>query len=184
MNSYYIGIVYATGRFVREDDKTYLIVRNTDSWYPKCIEKISKYKMYKSMYDEERLGRDQWIIKARDIHSVPDLINIDSLPDFCRAYIELHGVLDLSKRKNNKRGLRLRIYGEEYIITYLKENLPAKEKKIQYISNKIGGKYVGKTCVIYYQSAEEINDILDFIDGEPKNQKVRDKWKCVLNKVC
>ena len=58
--------------------------------------------------------------------------------------------------------------------------LPAKEKKIQYVSNKIEGKYIGKTCVIYYQSQQEIEDILCFIDGEPKNIKIWDMWSNVV----
>ena len=109
--------------------------------------------------------------------------NIQNISDFCRSYIEIHGILDTSKRKINKRGLRLRIYGKEDIIHFINISLPAREKKIQYMQNKIEGKYIGKTCVIYYQSRAEIEDILNFLDGYPKNIRIWKQWENVIQNV-
>lgn len=53
-------------------------------------------------------------------------------------------------------------------------------KKIQYITNKVvisGKEYAGKTCAIYYQSQNEIQKILHFIDNAPKNNVVWNKWE-------
>lgn len=58
-----------------------------------------------------------------------------------------------------------------------------KEKKIQYMQNKIDDKYIGKTCAIYYQSRAEIEDILRFLDGYPKNVRIWNQWKQVIQSV-
>lgn len=183
MNDYCNGIAYATG-YIREDaERRCLIVRNTDPWYINCISDATGYRAYKSGYHERHGKSDQWVVKAKIVDSLPALCDIQSVSDFCRAYIEIHGILDLSKRKNERRKLRLRIYGKENIIQFINIALPAKEKKVQYICNKVQGKYIGKTCVIYYQSPKEIEDILCFIDGQPKNIKVWDMWKNVAESL-
>lgn len=183
MDDYCNGIAWATGYIVRENKKQYLVVRNSESWYVKCIAEETGYEMYRSEYHEKHRNTTQWIVKARNIDRLVELSEIQSVSDFCRAYIEIHGVLDLSKRVNNKKGLRLRIYGKENIIQFINKALPAKEKKVQYTQNKIEHKYIGKTCVIYYQSRDEIEDILRFLDGSPKNICVWNKWKQVVQSV-
>ena len=72
--------------------------------------------------------------------------------------------------------MRLRIYGNEEILSFINKEMPAKEKKIQYIKNYVGEKYIGRTCALYYQSGTEILEILKWIDGFPKNIAVWDKW--------
>lgn len=183
MDDYCKGIIYATGHMVIENDKPYLVVRNSDPWYVQHVSKYSGNKMFKSGYKEKHGGVEQWIIKARDITSIPCRSEINSVSDFCRAYIEIHGFLDFSKRKNNKRKLRLRIYGKENIIHFINVSLPAKEKKIQYICNSLDNRYTGKTCAIYYQDEKEIKNILYFIDGEPRNAKIWDKWKNTIESI-
>lgn len=180
MDDYCNGIAHSTGYIARENGKQYLVVRNSDPWYVNCISEVTGYAMYRSEYYEKHRNVAQWIVKARSIDRLIELSEIQSISDFCRAYIEIHGILDLSKRKNGKKKLRLRIYGKESIIQFINMALPAKEKKIQYVSNKIEGKYIGKTCVIYYQSQQEVEDILCFIDGEPKNIKIWDMWSNVV----
>lgn len=184
MNDYCNGIAYATGYFAIENGKQYLVVRNLDSWYAKMIETESKYKAYESRHNIERDGRNQWSIKARDIEFIPELLEIQSISDFCRAYVEIHGLLDLSTAKNRKGSYfkkpRLRIYGTEEILVFLNNCLPANEKKIQYINNVIEGNYVGKTCAIYYQSIKEIVNILEWINGTPRNERIWDKWNEII----
>lgn len=179
MDGYIAGVAYATGYIARENNNKYLVVRNLDPWYPQIIGTISRYKIYKSNHNIERDGKSQWVIKARDINSLPELKNIKDINAFCRAYMEIHGVLDMATAKDKKgnrlKKPRLRIYGTEEILNFLNNSLPAGTKKIQYIKNS-----AGETCAIYFQSAKEIADILDWIDGNPKNNKIWDKWKEII----
>lgn len=185
MNDYCNGIAYASGYFAKEEGKQYLVVRNLDSWYAKTIETESKYKAYESKHNIQRDGKPQWNIKARDVSSIPSLSEIQCINDFCRAYIEIHGLLDLSTAKDRKGNYfkkpRLRIYGTEEIIMFLNNCLPAGEKKIQYISKVVDNVYIGKTCALYYQSVKEITNILHWINGNPRNERIWDKWKEIID---
>lgn len=180
MNDYCNGIAYATGYFSNEENKRYLIVRNLDKWYIENIEKETGYNAYESKHNFDRDGRNQWVVKCRNISELPTLADIKNLPDFFRAYIEIHGVIDLANAKDRKgnviKRLRLRIYGNEDILSFINKEMPSKEKKIQYIKNYVGEKYIGRTCALYYQSRTEILEILKWIDGSPKNINVWDKW--------
>ena len=185
MNSYCVGIAYASGYFAKEDGKQYLVVRNLDPWYTKNIEVESKYKAYELKYNIRRGGKPQWNIKVRDVSSIPSLSEIQCVNDFCRAYIEIHGLIDLSTAKDRKGNYfkkpRLRIYGTEEILSFLNGCLPAGEKKIQYINNVVNDTYIGKTCALYYQSNKEIYEILKWIDGSPKNERIWDKWNSIMD---
>lgn len=184
MNDYCNGIAYATGYMAEENGSRFLFVRNLDPHYAKAIEKESKYKSYESKTNIERDRKPQYCIKARDINSIPELNEISNINDFCRAYIEIHGVLDLATAKDRKGNYfkkpRLRIYGTEKVISLINKNLPAAEKKIQYIKNTVDSVYTGRTCAIYYQSASEIVDILNWIDGKSRNESVWTKWKEII----
>ena len=102
-----------------------------------------------------------------------------------RAYIEIHGLLDLATAKDRKGNYfkkpRFRIYGTEEIISFLNGCLPANEKKIQHISNVVDNVYIGKTCAVYYQSVKEIISILQWIDGKPRNERIWNKWKEIVD---
>lgn len=184
LDGYYAGIAYATGYTALDKKQQYLVIRNLDDWYVKCFENISKYKAYQSLHKLERDRKPQWCIKARDINCIPQLAEVKSLNDFCRAYIEIHGILDMATSKNRKgeyfKKPRLRIYGSEEIMTFLNNNLPAMPKKIQYIKNNVDDKYIGQTCALYYQSSEEISAILRWIDGDLRNEKIWAKWNNLL----
>lgn len=181
MNDYCNGIAYASGYFVIEKGKQYLVIRNLDPWYSKVIESESKYKAYESKHNIQRDGKPQWCIKARDIHYIPPLSDIKHINDFCRVYIEIHGLIDAATARDRKGNYfkkpRLRIYGDKEITSFLNECLPANKKKIQNIRNNIDDMYIGETHAIYYQSKKEILDILNWIDGDPKNESVWRKWK-------
>ena len=181
MNDYCNGIAYATGYMAKENGKQYLVVRNLDPFYPRMIERESKHNVYESKHNAKRDGLSQWAIKAKDINRIPDLAEIKNINDFCRAYIEIHGMIDLAhakdRRGNRTRRPRLRIYGNEEIISFINNSLPAKNKKIQHICNVVDSDYIGQTCALYYQSAKEIADILEWLDGDPKNERIWNKWK-------
>lgn len=185
MNDYCNGIAYATGCIANDDGKKFLVVRNLDKWYVDNIEKASRYTSYMSTYNTNRDGKPQWVIKARDIRSLPELDSIADVRDFCRAFIEIRGVIDwcIVKGRNGRlrKRLRLRIYGNEVVLTFVNRSLPAGEKKIQHIKNSVdGGEYSGQTCALNYQSAGEIVRMLGWLDGEPKNAPVWDKWMSVV----
>lgn len=187
MTDYSWGIAYGTGYIARENGSNYLFVRNLDPYYSKKIESEVSYKSYPSWYNIDRDGKPQWCIKVKGISKLPNLSEIYNVQDFVRAYMELHSVLDLmgtKTREGNKvKKLRLRIYGNEEIISWINCNLPASKKKIQYIRNTVDSNYIGETCCIYYQSRSEISDILDWIDGYPKNAKVWEKWGNIVNSL-
>lgn len=185
MDDYCNGIAYATGYMAKDYRKPYLVVRNLDPWYANQIATATGGTAYKSMHNIDRDGKPQCTVKARSINSLPGLSEIQSPHDFCRAYIEIHGVLDMCTAINRDgsrfKKPRLRIYGRENIIEYINNILPANKKKVQYMTNKVDNKYIGSTCAIYYQSAREIDNILDWIDGYPKNETVWEKWKQIIS---
>ena len=185
MTDYCTGIAYGSGYFATDNGKTYLIVRNLDKWYVDIVANETGYKSYESTHNFMRDGRNQWCVKARNINAFPDLKNLKNANDFCRAYIELHGLVDLKTaiRRDGTRFKtpRLRIYGNEKVVSYINSVLPAKEKRIQSIINKVDGIYTGKTSALYYQSKAEIINILEWINGEPKNQTVWNEWYNTLN---
>lgn len=187
MTDYSLGIAYGTGYIAKENGKEFLFVRNLDPYYSKIIESEVPYKSYPSQHNIDRDGRLQWCIKVRSISKLPEFSEIYNIQDFIRAYMELHSIIDLMNvkdRKGNKiKKLRLRIYGNEEIISWINGNLPANKKKIQYIRNIVDLNYVGETYCIYYQSSGEIFDILNWIDGEPKNTNVWNKWKQVIDNL-
>lgn len=184
MNEYCIGIAYATGYIASDNGKQYLVVRNLDPWYPKCIETESENLAYESKHNIVRDSKPQWVIKARNINNLPDIHDIINTRDFYRAYIEIHGVLDLATAKDRKgnhyKKPRLRVYGKEEILEHMISCLPAGRKKIQYITNTVSGGYKGKTCVVHYQSAREIDTILRWIDGYPRNERIWNKWNEII----
>jgi len=104
------------------------------------------------------------------------LIKSMMFKEFCRSYIEIHGVLDVRFIRKKERP-RLRIYGNESIIDRLNDLLPAKKKSIQSVTTN-----TGSTFAIYYQSEVEISQILNWIDGCPKNPNVWKKWGSIMKR--
>lgn len=180
MNDYCNGIAYAIGYFANDAKQNYLVVRNLDRWYPEIISKETGYVAYESKTNFGRDGANQWVVKARNINSLPRLEEIRNLKEFCRAYLEIHGVLDINMAKNRvgerARRLRFRIYGTEDVLEFINKSLPAGKKKLQHIRNLVEGGYIGETYALYYQSHREILNILDWIDGEPRNNKIWEKF--------
>lgn len=178
LSNYACGIAYATGYMVNENGKSFLVVRNIDKWYADIISVESQYNPYR--FKRSSKGTS-WCIKARDVSVLPELSTVIGSKDFIRAYIEIHGILDTMNFKNRRgeplKKLRLRIYGKKEILEWINEALPAGIKKIQYIKNIVDSDYVGETYCIYFQSQAEIEHILGWIDGQPRNENVWYKWK-------
>lgn len=175
MTGYQAGIIYSIGSNAGNGR---IAVRSIDRWYCDAVQNL----FGTSLYYQVNQGRDklQYVVKGKKVNPV----RIGSVTDaagFCRAYIELHGVLDRRSAKD-KRGnsiwpLRLRVYGQEEVLEFLMDHLPAGPKKIQRISNLVDRVYNGETCAVYYQSKKEILKILKYIDGDPRNDKIWKSWK-------
>ncbi|MCI5678710.1 MAG: hypothetical protein MR278_01805 [Bacteroidales bacterium] len=179
LSGYSYGIAYATGGITEENGIKYLRIRNQDKSYPDCIAAEIGGNVFQSHY-HEKIGKNlQYVLKARQIKALPPPENIPDKAGFCRAYIEIHGLLDLRNAKNGSgnriKALRLRIYGNETILQFINQQLPAKPKKLQRIK-----KENGETSAIYFQGKAEIKNIFQWIDGTPKNQKIWDKWNEIL----
>ena len=184
LSDYCKGIMYASGCIKSEGNVNRIAVRNLDKWYAECVGKEIGCTPYPSMYNIERDGSPQWTVKSRNITEMPDITSAKNPADFIRPYLELHSTLGTVKVRDVRR-LRFRIYGKEDFLNIIMCHLPAKPKKIQKISNRIMGKekvYSGKTSAIYYQSRSEIEQILNYINGYPKNDAVWDRWQSVMNK--
>lgn len=176
LDDYSRGIICATAYKAYEGRNPYIVARNRDPWPISYLAKILKKKPYFSKSGET------YCVKCNGIREKPGISEITDKKAFIRAYVEIHGVLDLTNKKKHPR-LRLRIYGNAEIISYINANLPAGEKKMQHISNKIeGGKYTGETEAIYYQSEKEILAILEWMDGTPKNVRIWEQWKKINKK--
>ena len=183
LSDYCKGIMYASGCIIRAGGMRYLCVRNIDKWYAECVGKETGYTPYPSVHNIERDGRPQWTVKPRNMQEMPDIRSAKNTADFIRPYLELHSTLDTVKA-GNARKVRLRIYGKEEFLSIIMYCIPAKPKKIQKISNRIrseGGEYSGKTCAIYYQSRKEIEQILNYINGYPRNDVVWERWCSVMD---
>lgn len=178
MTGYQAGIIYAIGSNAGDGR---ICVRSVDRWYCDVVQPLFGTTVYHQIIQ----GRDkeQYVAKGKAVAQI-DLASVRDVPGFRRAYIELHGVLDRRPAKD-KRGnkiwpLRLRVYGQDKVLEFLMEHLPANLKKIQRISNLVDEAYKGETCAIYYQSRREILEILDYIDGEPRNDRIWELWKKMM----
>lgn len=132
MNDYCNGIAYAIGYFANDAKQNYLVVRSLDKWYPETISKETGYRAYESKHNFKRDGANQWVVKARNVNRLPILEEIRNRKDFFRAYIEIHGVLDINLVKGRSgervKRLRLRIYGTEDVLEFINKSLPVGER--------------------------------------------------------
>lgn len=174
MNGYQSGIIYAIGSMTGGR----MCVRSVDRWNCDAVQPVFGTAVYSQVCRcREKM---QFVVKSAKVERV-NLCDVADVVGFCRAYLEIHGVLDMKpakdRRGNRIWNLRLRVYGKEEVLGFLMEHLPANPKKIQKISNSVdGGAYTGETCAIYYQSRKEIAEILEYIDGEPKNERIWRLW--------
>ena len=181
MNDYCAGIAYATGCLVSENGNApYLVVRNIDKFYPKTIASETGYKSYPVTIENRET--QQWAVKVRNVHEIPCHSDVSDVHSFLRAYVEIHGVLDAMncKKRNGEKihRLRLRIYGNLDIISYINYIIPVPQKSVQEVVTQ-----TGRTYALYYQSKNEILDILDWISGEPCNIKIWNSWKSVIESI-
>jgi len=117
-----------------------------------------------------------WAERNADERNIPAL---EDYQDFLRAYLELHSSADILRTKRGKR-LRLRIYGNHVLIqsinSILAEQVGVLPKKPQPCPN-------GKTSVLYFQSAAEIDMVLNYIFDVPYCPEYWDKYKALLEEL-
>ena len=176
MTGYQQGILTATGSW--NGDR--YCVRNIDRWYCGAVQPL----FGTAVYPQTVHSKTQWVVKSARVIP-PDLSDISDHAGFCRAYIEIHGLLDTTwrQRRGGYYALRLRIFGQEPVLNFIADRLPAETKKISSVINDISGGYTGRTGVIYYQSQQEVADILNYIDGNPRNPSVWSQWNSAIQKA-
>lgn len=177
--AYAQGIILATARFEKTRGK--IIVTNVDKFYPNYIAQFSGNEVYFQMDAGKKQyvlkfwidDADQTINQRNEKKYFPCLETQQEYLDFLRAWIEIHGVLDYCKSDNWRR-MRLRIYGSiemvERINCLLEEHCNVPQKSVQILHNK-------KTGVIAFASQEQVERILQTIDGEPRNDVIWEKWE-------
>lgn len=158
------------------------LVRSVDRWYIDSVSNLFSTSPYLQSHCEDG-KKDYWVIKSAKAHYSVPLSGIRDVVGFCRGVIELQGTLDLCRHRNRSgayvRTPRLRIYGTEDLLEFIGAAIPAAPKKMQHITT-----YTGKTCALYYQSAAEISDILEFVRGEPCNRELWNRWEEILQGGC
>lgn len=173
---YQQGILVALGSW--NGDRLY--VRSIDRWYPDQIQPLFRSRVY-SLDDAHVSGRRQYIIKSPSAH-IPTLDEVVDWQGFARAYIEIHGAITpITQHKKHVPGMK--IYGREHVIEVLMAHLPIEPKKIYKIENSVDSdKYIGTTYGITIQK-KEAKAVLNWIDGEPKNQSVWNRWDEKIKKI-
>ena len=178
MTGYQQGILYLNGSF-QHGTYTRFVVRNIDRHYVDAVSDLFLPSHPYFQRHNDPCKRDYWCIKSVHV-SMPSLDDVSDWRGFRRAFVELQGSLDLWRHKNRKGDYlytpRLRLYGSESDLLAVSSNLPAGAKKIQYVSTG-----TGKTCMLAYQSPAEVRDILDYIDGTPRNDALWLRWSAILS---
>lgn len=150
------------------------LVRSVDPWYISVVAPLwPNSRPYLQQRDKEH-KQAEWVIKGvSGPTQIPTLSDVEDWLGFCRGLLELRGVVDGKRWKNDKQSpsLRLRIYGQPAVLVAFAEHIPAAPKKMQTIQTANGGTYS-----FNYQSTAEVSDILDYLYGEPCNQPLWDKW--------
>lgn len=175
---YQQGILYLYGSFVGES----FIVRSAERHYVDAVSPLFKNSTPFLQHNSAEGKKDYWVIKASTRFTFlrkPSLDDISDWTGFLRAFIEIQSCLDLRPQKSRGgapiRTPRLRVFGARADLEQIMRHLPAAQKKIQDIRTQ-----TGSTSAIYYQSGLEIVDILDFIDGSPRNDAVWALWENIL----
>lgn len=173
MTGYQQGIMAALG--AQCGDR--FAVRSINKWYPEQVQDVFGTTVHAQTLRDREVP--QYVVKSARIR-MPELSEVTDFRGFSRAWIEIHGILDLATRKNrdgsHPKVPRLRVYGQDDILNMIMHTLPVPTKRIQHIRNIVDVKYVGKTSAIYYQSPSQIVEILNYLYGLPYNKEIWDDW--------
>ena len=190
ISNYDLGIVWALGSKIEQSKFSF---RHKEKYF---IERLSLV-FGNNVYSQKRVKDKsdvQFVLKpklnADELYSLGwsarnseerELPILSDYKDFLRAYLEVHSSLDYSSRRRRSGGqyksLRLRIYGNANIIAGINQifsqEINVAIKKIQVLKNQ-------KTAILYYHSLAEIQEIFDYIKGQPNFLKF---WENVNEKL-
>jgi len=162
-------------------------VRSIDKYYPDAVQPL----FGTTVYSITPKGRDkpQWTVKSSAV-SRPSLDEVDDWQGFCRGWIEIHSSLTPITQYRRRNGVRtkthvpgLLIYGPYDVVETLMFHLPVVPKQIRYLTNTVGGgAYTGTTCELRLQK-RETSDVLDYIDGLPRNEVVWKRWTDKIDQI-
>lgn len=187
MSNYQLGIIYGIGSYIECENS--LVFRHREKYFLEILQPIFKNKIYvqRSNTNIQYVMKnyitnidtlENWNMRNDDIRTLPKLGNYN---DFLRAYIELHGCWDYctSYKRNGEKyyRLRLRIYGNYYMILNLNEIL---SREIGVTIKKVQTVHNNKTGYIQYTSLDEIITIRNYIKGNPYNKSY---WDNVDEKI-
>lgn len=169
LTPYQLGIVYSIGsltdgRWVfRYSDKYFLEqVQFCNSIYSQMYKGKIQYvlKMPENVID---LSEHNYTSRNSDQRDIPVLDREVDYKDFVRAYVEIHGKLDIRNAISygkKVKALRLRIYGNNVMMNSISRLLNEYvDVGIKKVGNAVNS---GKTGILYYQSREEIEKIFDW----------------------
>jgi len=179
VSKYDLGIIWSIGSYseetkqfiIRHKDRNFLdsIMKNFESTiYSQKSRTGIQYILKTALLNVDALKKIGWTERNAEQRNVPIL---DDYRDFLRAYFELHSSLDYCtsytrKKKEKYYKLRLRIYGNEILITSINDILSSfahvSKKSIQNTHNR-------KTTYIAFASYNEIQSIYNWLTGTPCN---------------
>ena len=182
LSDYAIGILYAYG-YVNTCQYNKIIVRCYDKHPPEILSKETGYALGKT--GENPFGVCSYNVTICNLHELPDISEVTNHADFCRGYIECHNCMSLMHCHDRKTGrkfltLKLEIFGKSEILELIMDWLPSTPKKlVKKISPTSGN--IGYS--LKYKSKSEIADILNWMDGTPRNEAVWKKWRDTMSQI-
>lgn len=174
MTGYQQGIILALG--TKAEGR--VTVRSVDRYYPDYLQPLFGTTVL-SVADQHNPEQRQFAVKSVRV-DLPRLDEITDWKGFCRAWIEIHGMVFPATRYRKKTKFHVagfRIYGAEDVLTAMMPHLRIRPKKLEKISNKVdGGKYIGTTYCINISSPAEAAELLRYFDEAPQNAAVWTKF--------
>lgn len=181
LSDYAIGILYAYGYLNKKNNRIYVVCY--DKHFPEILSKETGYALFHTA--QNKVGVRSYAVAIGNMSGIPPISDVKNYADFCRGYIECHNCLSLMHCHNKKTGrkfleLKLEIYGKIENLELIMNLLPAAPKKILAQKSSSSG---NTFYSLRYKSKSEIADILNWIDGTPRNEAVWKKWRDTLNQI-
>ena len=168
MTGYQQAILYLSGSYCGDR----FCVRNVDRWYVDQVADLFLTRPYLQRRSGEK--RDYYVVKSCRWSRDVQLSDVVDVAGFCRGVVELQGTFALWCHRSHgevKIKPRLRLYGTPELLSFVASAIPAAPKKMQAVHTNIGS-----TSALYYQSRAEIADIFAYLDGDPRNAPLWDRW--------
>ena len=181
LSDYAIGILYAYGYLNKKNNRIYVVCY--DKHFPEILSKETGYALFHTA--QNKVGVRSYAVAIGNMSGIPPISDVKNYADFCRGYIECHNCMSLMHCHDRKTGrkfltLKLEIFGKSEILELIMDWLPATPKKlVKKISPTSGN--IGYS--LKYKSKSEIADILNWMDGTPRNEAVWKKWRDTMSQI-